>query len=101
MRPIGWAAVTQAPPEGTITAVTDDEQDYSEQERVRREKADRLKADGTDPYPVSVPRTATLAEVVARYPDLPPDTATGERVGVTGRVIFMRNTGKLCFATLR
>jgi lysyl-tRNA synthetase, class II len=26
---------------------------------------------------------------------------TGERVGVTGRVIFVRNTGKLCFATLR
>jgi lysyl-tRNA synthetase, class II len=35
------------------------------------------------------------------HPDLPPDTATGERVGVTGRVIFLRNTGKLCFATLR
>ena len=31
----------------------------------------------------------------------PPDTATGDRVGVTGRVIFQRNTGKLCFATLR
>ena len=26
---------------------------------------------------------------------------TGEQVGVTGRVIFFRNTGKLCFATLR
>ena len=26
---------------------------------------------------------------------------TGEKVGVTGRVIFFRNTGKLCFATLR
>src|SRR5947209_19667225 len=26
---------------------------------------------------------------------------TGETVGVTGRVIFFRNTGKLCFATLR
>ena len=37
----------------------------------------------------------------AAHPDLPPDTMTGDRVGVTGRVIFMRNTGKLCFATLR
>ena len=26
---------------------------------------------------------------------------TGQTVGVTGRVIFFRNTGKLCFATLR
>ena len=37
----------------------------------------------------------------AAHPDLPPDTATGDTVGVTGRVIFLRNTGKLCFATLR
>ena len=94
--------MTQAPAEGTIPAVTDDdEQDYSEQELVRREKLDRLKEAGADPYPVTVPRTATLAEVVARHPDLPPDTATGDLVGVTGRVIFLRNTGKLCFATLR
>ena len=47
------------------------------------------------------PRTATLAEIRARYADLPTDTATGDRVAVTGRVIFIRNTGKLCFATLR
>ena len=93
--------MTQAAAEGTIPAVIDDEQDLSEQELVRREKADRLKAAGADPYPVGVRRTASLADVVARYPDLPPDTATGDRVGVTGRVLFMRNTGKLCFATLR
>ena len=93
--------MTQATAEGTIPAVTEDEQDFSEQEIVRREKLDRLKAAGTDPYPVAVPRTAALADVVAAHPDLPPDTATGEQVGVTGRVIFLRNTGKLCFATLR
>jgi lysyl-tRNA synthetase class II len=63
--------VTQAPAEGAIPAVTDDEQDHSEQELVRREKLDRLKETGTDPYPVTVPRTATLAEVVGRYPDRP------------------------------
>src|SRR6185312_6092195 len=37
----------------------------------------------------------------AAHPDLAPDEHTGEDVGVTGRVIFARNTGKLCFATLR
>ena len=36
-----------------------------------------------------------------RYPDLAAGTETGDRVGVTGRVIFVRNTGKLCFATVR
>lgn len=72
-----------------------------EQMRVRRAKLDRLRESGTDPYPVTVPRTTTLAAVRAAHPDLEPDTMTGEQVGVTGRVIFFRNTGKLCFATLR
>ncbi|MEU5563761.1 lysine--tRNA ligase [Micromonospora musae] len=75
--------------------------DLPEQMKVRREKRDRMLADGVEPYPVGYPRTHTLAEVRARYADLPTDTATGDRVSVTGRVIFVRNTGKLCFATLR
>ena len=33
--------------------------------------------------------------------ELEPDTRTGEQVAVTGRVIFLRNTGKLCFVRLR
>src|SRR3712207_8052963 len=69
--------------------------------RVRRAKLDRLRESGIDPYPVTVGRTTNLAEVRAAHPDLEPDTMTGEQVGVTGRVIFSRNTGKLCFATLR
>src|SRR3954454_2009972 len=72
-----------------------------EQMRVRRAKLDRLRETGVDPSPVGVPRTATLAEVREKHPDLEPDTQTGDRVGITGRVIFVRNTGKLCFATLR
>lgn len=78
-----------------------DTDELPEQMRVRREKLDRLRAAGIDPYPVGVPRTHSLADIRTGYPDLPPDTATGDRVGVTGRVIFVRNTGKLCFATLR
>ncbi|GIJ75574.1 lysyl-tRNA synthetase, class II [Micromonospora phaseoli] len=75
--------------------------DLPEQMKVRREKRDRMLADGVEPYPLSYPRTATLAEVRQRYEDLPTDTATGDRVSITGRVIFVRNSGKLCFATLR
>nr|WP_204343204.1 lysine--tRNA ligase [Micromonospora terminaliae] len=69
--------------------------------KVRREKRDRMLAEGVEPYPVGFPRTSTLAQIRERYADLPTDTATGDRVSVTGRVIFVRNTGKLCFATLR
>ncbi len=75
--------------------------DLPEQLRVRHEKRERMLAAGQSPYPVAVPRTHTLREVRDAHPDLPPDSATGEEVGVAGRVIFLRNTGKLCFATLR
>jgi len=75
--------------------------DLPEQLRVRREKRQRLLSQGVEPYPVGVPRTATLAAVREAFPDLPPDSDTGEIVGIAGRVIFLRNSGKLCFATLR
>ncbi len=68
---------------------------------MRRAKRDRMLDAGADPYPVAVARTHTLREVRDAHPDLPPNTATGEHVGIAGRVIFLRNTGKLCFATLR
>src|SRR5919205_4669734 len=77
------------------------DEELPEQLRVRRAKLDRLREAGADPYPVSVARTTTLADIRAKHPDLASDTLTGEQVGVTGRVIFSRNTGKLCFATLR
>jgi len=75
--------------------------DVSEQMRVRLAKAERLKAAGVEPYPVGYPRTDTIAEVRRRHEDLPADTATGDRVGVTGRVMLYRTGGKLCFATIR
>lgn len=75
--------------------------EQSEQFRVRSAKRQALLDAGTEPYPVAVPRTATLARIRADHPDLPPDQATGHLVSVTGRIVFARNTGKLCFATLR
>src|SRR3954447_17852479 len=69
--------------------------------RVRREKLDRLRERGVDPYPLGVPRTATLAEVRDRFPALEPDSATGKSVSVAGRVVLKRDGGKLCFATVR
>jgi lysyl-tRNA synthetase class 2 len=75
--------------------------EISEQMQVRLAKVDRLRAAGIDPYPVGYPRTDTIAAVRERHRDLAADTATGERVGVTGRVILSRVGGKLCFATIR
>ncbi|GHE38941.1 lysine--tRNA ligase [Streptosporangium violaceochromogenes] len=81
--------------------VTTPADDLPEQMRVRREKLDRLRAEGVDPYPVNFPRTATNGEIREKYADLPADTATGDKVGVAGRVMLSRTGGKLCFATIR
>jgi len=77
--------------------------DVPEQMRVRLEKRARLLDSGVPPYPVTVERTHTLAQVRSSYDGqgLDPDTRTGEQVAVTGRVMFLRNTGKLCFVRLR
>ncbi|MDQ1743708.1 MAG: lysyl-tRNA synthetase, class [Pseudonocardiales bacterium] len=83
-------------------AASDAADDLPEQVRIRREKYDRLMADPERaPFPVTVARTHTLAQIREAFPDLDAGTETGHKVGVTGRVIFVRNTGKLCFATLR
>jgi lysyl-tRNA synthetase class 2 len=78
-----------------------DSDDVPEQFRIRQGKRQQLLDAGREAYPVSVPRTHSLAAVRAAYPDLPADTVTGDVVGVTGRVVFSRNSGKLCFATLQ
>lgn len=77
--------------------------DLPEQIRVRREKRDRLLAEGGAAYPIEVQRTHTLKELRETYDpqELEADTQTGQQVAVTGRVIFLRNTGKLCFVRLR
>ncbi len=79
------------------------EADVPEQIRVRREKRERLLEAGVPPYPTTVERTHTLRELRETYDDaaLEPDTRTGVDVAVVGRVVFLRNTGKLCFVRLR
>ena len=72
-----------------------------EQFRIRQGKRQRLIDEGREAYPVAVPRTHSLAEVRAAHSDLVADSTTGEHVGVAGRVVFARNSGKLCFATLQ
>jgi lysyl-tRNA synthetase class 2 len=75
--------------------------DLPEQLRIRREKRESLLSRGIVPYPVAVPRSASLSEIRERHKDLPIDVGTGIIESLTGRVIFKRDTGKLCFATLR
>ncbi|GIL34790.1 lysine--tRNA ligase [Phycicoccus sp. DTK01] len=77
------------------------EAELPEQMRVRREKRDRLIAEGGQAYPVAVPRTHSLAEVREQWAHLETGEETQDVVAVAGRVVFVRTTGKLAFATLQ
>ena len=77
------------------------DEDLPEQLRIRHEKRAAIMARGQEPYPVSVPRTSSLKAIRETHAALETDTATGIIESVAGRVIFKRDTGKLCFATLR
>ena len=74
--------------------------DLPEQIAVRMQKRERLNQTSSA-YPVSLPVTHTIEAVRAHYPSLEADIATGDEVAVAGRIMFLRNTGKLCFATLQ
>ncbi len=52
-------------------------------------------------YPVSVPVTHSLEDVRTTFSHLEAGQESGQDVGVAGRVMFVRNTGKLCFASLQ
>ncbi|RRJ88194.1 lysine--tRNA ligase [Gulosibacter macacae] len=90
---------TEQPVGAAQTELT--EAEASEQQQVRREKRDRMLAEGHAPYPLDVPITTTIAEVVADNQGLEADTQTGKIVGLAGRVVHLRNTGKLCFAAIQ
>ena len=95
--------MTDAPAPTPASAELED--DVFEQKAVRLAKRERLiekRADaGGGAFPVSVPVTHSIPSLRAEYGELEPDTATGVTAGVSGRVVFSRNTGKLCFATLQ
>ncbi len=89
-------------PTSAATEADADHPDAPEQVRVRQAKRERMLAAGTDPYPVGVPVTHTIAEVRSTYADaLEPGQETQDEVGVSGRVVHLRNTGKLCFVKVQ
>ena len=79
--------------------LTDDE--VSEQKAVRLAKRERLIASGAEAYPVTLPITDTIPAVRERFGELGLDESTGITVALAGRVVHLRNTGKLCFASLQ
>ncbi len=81
-------------------ATVSEEVDVPEQVQIRRQKRQAILDRGWQAYPVSLPITASIAQLREQYGHLGAEASTGVRVGIAGRVIFSRNTGKLAFATL-
>jgi lysyl-tRNA synthetase class 2 len=75
--------------------------DNNDQRAVRMAKRAEIIAAGGQAYPVGVPRTHSLLQVRQLWEHLAPGEETQDVVGVVARVVFQRNTGKLCFATLQ
>ncbi len=98
--------MTETPPSAPdADAARPELEDVSEQKAVRLAKRDRLLAERTDAaggaYPVAVPVTDTIRQLRERFADLEAGAETGVVASVAGRVVFSRNTGKLCFASLQ
>lgn len=81
--------------------VEPDAEDIDEQHAVRLGKREQMLAAGLEPFPISVPVTTTISAVRQAHPDLEPEATTGEVVGIAGRVVHMRVTGKLAFLSLQ
>lgn len=73
------------------------EEQLSELLQIRRDKLAALKAEGNDPYEITVyDRNAYAAQVVEHFDEL-----EGQSVSLAGRMMSCRNMGKACFADLR
>ena len=58
-------------------------------------------AEGTDPYPVELPITSTIKKVREEFDHLEIDEQSPAPVGVAGRVMFIRGSGKLQFVVIQ
>lgn len=78
-------------PEGSFDEATE-----NDQVRVRHEKLQQLRAEGTDPYMNSFRPTHRAQHIVDHF-----DEMEGEEVRVSGRLMLLRTQGKLTFGDLQ
>jgi lysyl-tRNA synthetase, class II len=68
---------------------------------VRRQKLERLRAMGIEPFALRFDRGATARDLQARHEALTVGGASGEVVRVAGRLVGLRRMGRLTFGVLR
>jgi len=67
----------------------------------RRQKLERLRARGIEPFALRFDRDAPAADIHERYGSLGPAESSGQVVRVSGRLMQIRHHGKLAFGVLR
>ena len=79
------------------------ERNYSEQELVRREKVEKLRELGLDPFGHKYDRKDWAKDVVDKYKDVEHDAFENmtDTAKVAGRIMFIRKMGKASFFTIQ
>jgi lysyl-tRNA synthetase class 2 len=75
--------------------------DLSDVLKDRREKLDRIRAGGVDPFPHEFDEREDIAEVRSAHDGLAPGIETDSRHRVAGRITARRGHGKACFLDIR
>ena len=77
--------------------------EFTDQELIRREKADKLKELGLDPYGHRFDRTAFNKDIKEKYQDIEHDEFENinDEFIVAGRIMFIRKMGKASFFTIQ
>jgi len=77
--------------------------EFTEQELVRREKAEKLKELGLDPFGQKFERTGLAQDIKDKYKDVEHDAFENmdDEATVAGRIMFMRKMGKASFVTIK
>jgi lysyl-tRNA synthetase, class II len=78
-----------------------EEQQLSDVLRDRREKLERLREAGIDPFPHEFAEREEIAEVRAAHEGLEAGLETDSRHRVAGRIVARRGHGKACFLDIR
>ena len=77
--------------------------EFTDQELIRREKAEKIREMGIDPYGTRFDRTAYNLDIKEKYQDVEHDEFENinDEYTVAGRIMFIRKMGKASFFTIQ
>lgn len=77
--------------------------EFTDQELIRREKVEKIRDLGIDPYGHSFKRTAFAMDIKNKYKDVEHDAFENmtDEATVAGRIMFIRKMGKASFFTIK